>query len=354
MATKSQDFSQSDYLKRLKVVQDSLKKWQVDACLIEQPVDLFYLLGLQLSLGSLIVSQKGSALFVDGRYTQVAHENSPVPVRLLEDSDFLAFVSETGIKRLGFDSQYTTVDRLTKIEKLGTCVPIPSPLKNVRAIKESKEQLLLRKSALLLNKGFKHIVKKLKTGITEKELALEFEIFCLQNGAEKLSFEPIIAFGPNSAMPHYRSGNRKLKPGDIVLIDIGVVYHSYCSDMTRVVFWKKPSSEMQRLLDIVKESQKAAIAKCAPGVTLSTLDKATRAVMQKENLEEYYVHSLGHGIGLQVHEFPRVGIKTADKDLVLKAGMVITIEPGIYLPGKGGARYEDMILITEDGCKKLT
>lgn len=354
MVTKLQHFSQSDYKKRLEQMQGKLKEWQVEGCLIESPVDLFYLLGLPLSLGSLLVTHKGFCLFVDGRYTQVAKENSPVEVRALEDKELTRFLEATHVKRLGFDSQFTTVDRLSKIEKLSPCVPLSHPLKSMRAIKDLKEQQLLRKSALLLNKGFKHIAGKLKTGMTEEQLALEFEIFCLQNGAEKLSFESIIAFGAHSAMPHYRSGKGKLKPGDLVLIDIGVVYHSYCSDMTRVLFWKKPQPEMKRLLDIVKEAQRAAIAQCAPGVTLSTLDIAARAVMKRENLEEYFVHNLGHGIGLQVHEFPRVGVKTLDKDLLLEPGMVITIEPGLYLPGKGGARFEDMILITEQGHKKLT
>jgi Xaa-Pro aminopeptidase len=347
-------FSREDYKERIKKLQGFLAEWKVEASMIENPVDIFYLTGMQLSLGAVIVTKSTARLFVDGRYFQIAQETSPIEVGSLSEADLSQFVKEMHVKQVAFDSVFTSVEKFSKLQKLFSLVAIPSPVKKLRGIKDEKEQKLLRKSALLLHAGFQHIEKKLKTGITEREVALEFEIFCRKEGAEKLSFDPIIAFGPNSAMPHYRSGEAKLKAGDIVLIDIGVVLNHYCSDMTRVLFWKKPDPDLQHMLTVTKNAQKAAIQKCAPGVTLSELDFAARAIMQKDRMEEYFVHHLGHGIGLEVHEFPRVGSKAVDKDLKLEVGMVITIEPGLYIPGKGGVRYEDMILVTEKGCKKLT
>lgn len=354
MVMKLKNFSLEEYKARIERLKEFFLRWKVDGCIIENPIDIYYLLGLQLSLGTVIISKKEARLFVDGRYLHVAKMQSPIEVASLSEKEISQFLKEASISTLAFDSNWTSVERFRKLESLCQLKGVSSPMKDLRAIKDLKEQKLLKKSATLLHKGFLHIVKKLKTGITEEELALEFEIFCRKEGAEKLAFDSIIAFGKNSAMPHYRSGKTKLKKGDLVLMDIGVVLNHYHSDMTRVVFYGKPDPTLEKLFQVVKKSQKAALQKCAPGVTLAELDLAARAVMKKEKWEEYFVHNLGHGIGLEVHEFPRVGTKTLDKDLPLVPGMVITIEPGLYIPGKGGARYEDMILITEKGYKRLT
>ena len=155
-------------------------------------------------------------------------------------------------------------------------------------------------------------------------------------------------------MPHYKTGDAVLKDGDIVLIDIGVSLNHYHSDMTRVVFFGKPSSELKKLYAVVQESQEAALKICKPGTAVAALDQAARSVMKRENVEKYFVHSLGHGIGIETHEFPRIKDGGEDGKVLLKEGMVITIEPGLYLPGIGGVRYEDMVLITKDGYEKIT
>jgi Xaa-Pro aminopeptidase len=193
----------------------------------------------------------------------------------------------------------------------------------------------------------------LKKGITEKEVARRFEIFCLEKGAEGLSFTPIIAFGKNGAMPHYRSQDVVLKEGDAVLIDIGVVLDNYHSDMTRVLFYKKKNRYLSHLYEIVKKAQKNALKLCRPGVKLKELDLAARKVMREEKVEDLFLHSLGHGIGLQTHEFPRIKYNGDDRDVVLQSGMVFTVEPGLYVPGKGGVRYEDTIVITPSGYKNF-
>jgi Xaa-Pro aminopeptidase len=321
-----------------------LKEWNVEGCLIENPLDLFYLTGLQLSAGALVISRKNSALFVDGRYIEFAKKNSPFPVHPL---DKLSFTST-----MAFDSHSTTFDRWEKLSKT-KLTPISQPLKTIRAIKEKDELKALEKSAKLLWKGFEHIRRKLKVGMTEKEIACELEVFWLQHGAEGMSFEPIIAFGKNSAYPHYRAGDTKLKKGDIVLCDIGVVLDHYHSDMTRTFFFGKPDSRLVLIDTVVKKAHAAALKLCRPGTKVGELDQAACAVIEKAGLEKFITHSLGHGIGLETHEFPRIKYKGTDHSVVLREGMVITIEPGLYHAGVGGVRHEDTIAITAKGYKNF-
>ncbi len=341
-------------------MQSGLKKAGVDACLLEHPLELFYFTGLRLSAGRLLIDSKDALLLIDGRYFQIAKEKSPYETSLDSPEKFLSFCQSHRIQRLGFDGRHTSYDhflRLKRWQKKGK-VPfklIPSTpfLKDARAIKDKEEIQKMHKSATLLWKGFEHICGLLKEGIVEKELAKQFEIFCLERGAEGLSFDPIIAFGPNTAMPHYRSADTRLKKGDVVLIDIGIALDNYHSDMTRVVFYKKENAYLGHLYEIAKRAQQSALQLCRPGVKLKQLDMAARQVMREENVEDLFIHSLGHGIGLEVHEYPKIKFDGEDKDVILEEGMVFTIEPGLYVPGIGGVRYEDTVVITPTGHKNF-
>jgi Xaa-Pro aminopeptidase len=342
---KSQNFSK----KRIEELMHRLPSFGAEACLIDSPVDLFYLTGIALSHGLLIVTHKEARLFVDGRYIQVAEEKSPVPVALEEKEAILAYLEQKKAKKIAFDSDSTHHSQFLKLSSWlpsKELLPIASPLRDQRLIKDKQESLIMKRAAKIAWQGFLHIRKKLKKGVTECDLALEFETFCRKKGAQKLSFDPIIAFGKNSAMPHYRSSNTKLKEGDAVLIDVGVVVDSYCSDMTRTLFFGKGDPILVRFAKIVHDAQKAALKLCKPGTKLGDLDRAAREVMKKEGVEKHFIHSLGHGVGLEIHEWPRIKAGGEDQNLLLKPGMAITIEPGLYLPGKGGIRYEDTILIT--------
>ncbi len=345
---------------RLKHLQNALKEEKLDACLIEQPLELFYFTGLKLSAGRLLVHSTDALLLVDGRYLQAAEEKSLYTTSLDSPETFLFFCKSHRIQSLGFDGGHTSYDHFLRLQhwqkKEGTkikFVPSTSFFKHARAVKDKDEIRKLQKSAALLWKGFQCICASLKKGIKERELSKQFEIFCLEHGADRLSFEPIIAFGPNSAMPHYRSQETRLKEGDVVLIDIGISVDNYHSDMTRVLFYKKENSYLRRLYEIAKRAQQSALKLCRPGVKIKQLDMAARQVMSEENVEDLFVHSLGHGIGLEVHEFPRIRFDGEDKDVVLESGMVFTIEPGLYVPGIGGVRYEDTILITPTGHKNF-
>ena len=344
----------------MKHLQSALKEEKLDACLIEQPLELFYFTGLKLSAGRLLVHSKDVLLLVDGRYLQIAEEKFPDETSLDSSEKFLSFCKAHRVRNLGFDGRHTSYDHFLRLKSWQkkadmevTLIPSTPFFKDARAIKDRDEVQKLQKSAALLWKGFQFIRASLKKGIKEKDLSKQFEIFCLERGADCLSFEPIVAFGPNSAMPHYRSQNTQLKEGDIVLIDIGVSVDNYHSDMTRVLFYKKENAYLRRLYEITKRAQQSALKLCRPGVKIKQLDLAARQVMCEEKVEDLFVHSLGHGVGLEVHEFPRIKFDSEDKDVELKSGMVFTLEPGLYVPNIGGVRYEDTILITPTGHKNF-
>ncbi|VHO05034.1 M24 family metallopeptidase [Candidatus Rhabdochlamydia sp. T3358] len=339
------------FLKRVARLWEQLES-SIEACLIEDSIDLYYLTGLSLSKGSLLLTRKKQLLLVDDRYFQSAVEKAVVAVERDSPIAWEEFFAHSSFKKIAFDSEKVSYERYLGLQKYHKdLVAYPNLLKNVRAIKDTVEIGKITMSAQLLRQGFTHICSLLKVGITEKELSKEFEIFCLQQGADGLAFEPIIAFGKNSAMPHYHSQNVALQSKDVVLIDIGVVVDHYHSDMTRVVFFEEPHLRLSYLYQIVKQAQKAALDLCAPGITLAELDLAAREVFRKHDLEPFFVHSLGHGIGLTTHEFPRISHQGKDSQVILQKNMVVTIEPGLYLPDIGGARYEDMILITEEGYR---
>lgn len=321
----------------------------VDALIIEKPIDLFYLTGLNLSLGTLVITSKGGHLFVDGRYIEFAKKHAPCSVELTTKDAVTKKLKS--YKTIGFDSQETTYSRFEELKKLATgpLKPISQPTTSTRLIKSREELILLKKSAKLLWKGFQYIRKKLKVGMTEEEAAKLFEIFCLENGASAMAFEPIFAFGKNSAYPHYRPGNVRLKKDDNVLIDIGVLVDHYNSDMTRTFFFGKPDPRLVPIHATVKAAHDAALKICKPGVKLGELDKIATQVIHKAGFERYMAHSLGHGVGLEIHEFPRLKYKGIDSDVHLEEGMVITIEPGLYWEGVGGCRYEDTIAVTKGG-----
>lgn len=340
------------YLERIDKLQAALKTEGSPACFVDDFYDLFYLTGLKLSLGHLFVFQTKAALFVDGRYFEIASKYSPVPVHKLTAENEKNYLK--GVGKLWANGDTLSHSQFVNLRKLGTKPHSdPSLYKKMRLIKGSEEIKKMKVSAQFAYEAYQRIRKKLKTGITEIEIARELEIDCLKRGAEKMSFEPIIAFGKNSAFPHHHPGETKLKKDDIVLFDLGVVLDGYCSDMTRVDFVGKIDPILKKLYDVNLDAQRAALALCKPGFTLKELDLAARKVMARAKLEDYFIHGLGHGIGLEVHEFPRINKDGVDKNVKLEAGMAITIEPGLYLPGKGGVRYEDTVIITPKGVMNL-
>lgn len=355
---------------RLQKLQSQIKQLGCDALLIEDKVNLYYLTGMELSVGKLLVWPAGGCLLVDSRYYEMCKKQCPVSVLLSDDLPFAKMLCKEEyhfISSLGFDSSHTVYRAflemqamLKKIEQESSnkrhiiLCPIDDPLKPLRMIKDSEEIDALRNAATLGSQGYDYVLTLLKEGITEKEVALELEIFWKKRGSKGLAFDPIIAFGRNGSMPHYRAGNDSLKMGDSVLIDIGVNFNHYHSDMTRVVFFGEPDPKIEEIYSIVQQAQAAALELCRPGTLVGQLDEAARQVISSHGYGAHFSHSLGHGVGLEIHEYPTVHNKPPGNNLPLEQGMVITIEPGIYIPDKGGVRIENTIVITEDGYEDLT
>jgi Xaa-Pro aminopeptidase len=349
------------HLSRLHKLQQYLRELACDGLLIEDPIDLFYMTGLELSSGRLLAHHFGADLLVDNRYFENCQKVSPFPVFSSDKTSFLTLLERpelSYLRNLGFDSEKISYKDYQELEKQfhhrAMLKPLESPIKHLRIIKDETEISLLQRAAALGSDGFDFVCSFLKEGISEVEVATELEIFWKKRGSKGLAFQPIIAFGANSSMPHYRAGSSQLQKGQSVLIDIGVNYQHYHSDMTRVVFFGTPPKEIQEIYPIVKEAQRLALEKCTPGTLVGDLDQTARQYIVDKGYGEYFIHSLGHGVGLEIHEFPTLRNKPPFSQIPLKQGMVITIEPGIYLPGIGGVRLEDTVLITEEGHENLT
>lgn len=346
-------------MSKLKLVGESLKEFGVDILLITDPVDIFYLTGISLSEGKLVIKEGDSRLFVDSRYMEIARKKSCCFVESLDN--YVDFMEGGGIVRVGFDSKkesYFSFERLVRSlrqKKISSeIVTLTNPLKKIRALKDQDEIKAIRKACKLNHMGLDHILSILKEGISESEVSLEFEIFVKRRGAWALSFDPIIAFSENSAMPHHRSGDRRLKRGDIVLIDVGVLVDGYNSDMTRTLFFSEEGHKMADLYKEVQNAKKEALSLCRPGVKVGDLDGGVREFFKKRSLDKLFLHALGHGIGLEVHEYPRIKFDSEDSEVVLEKNMVVAIEPGLYVEGEGGIRLEDTVLVTENGYENLS
>lgn len=337
--------------KLLKVIENK------QACLITHPVDIFYLSGMNVSAGTLVISHEISALLVDGRYFEACKRDCKIPVFLAKEG--LLFELIKGLDTLIIDQDNTSYAAYLKWAESAknagiNILPKENLVRQLRIIKDASEIDLLKKASNLGLEGFDYAKSLLKPGIKERDVAAELEYFWRKKGSEGTAFDPIIAFGANSAMPHYRAGDAVLKDDDIVLMDIGVTKEHYHSDMTRVVFFGSPVPQLKEIHGVVENAVKAALAYLRPGTFLKDLDAAARAVLSKAGYEAYFTHSLGHGIGLEIHEYPLVKSGAPYGNVPLQEGMVITIEPGIYLPGIGGVRLEDTVVITKTGYENLT
>lgn len=344
------------YENRLKKVRNEIQAMNCDALLVEDTLNLYYLTGIQVSLGRLLVKKNAAIFIVDNRYYELCKNIPFLQVVMSEKTPFESTLND--IATLVFDAETTTYQNYLNLQKLAkdktALVPVKNLVQKIRSIKDAQELVLMREAAVLGWKGFEYIQALLKDDIKEIELAAELEIFWKKSGSQGVAFEPIIAFGSNSAMPHYRASEARLQRGDTVLIDIGVKWKGYNSDMSRTLFWGQPKNPMLQVFDIVAEAQQRALALCKPGTLIKELDDAARAYITNKGYGSNFLHSLGHGVGLEIHEWPLIRKSDPYQNIPLVEGMVITIEPGIYLPGIGGVRIEDTVAITSTGHENLT
>jgi Xaa-Pro aminopeptidase len=338
-------------MKRIEYLQQRLKDWKIDFLLIENPIDLFYLTHLDLSKGRLWVGHDGAQLHVDGRYFGEASRHFRGAVFLWIRGNESP---RSGV--IGFDSAWTTVDgweALKKESPNARWTAIASPVLEQRLIKDAEEVVLLQKAAQITWGGIQHIRSLFRDGVSEQELAMEFEFFVRQHGASRLSFDTVVAFGENSAYPHHRASSERLKKNQIVLIDAGATYQSYCADVTRVYFFGEPDPRLMNMLHLVREAGQIAQREVRLGAAVGSLDKAVRCFFREAGVEDLFTHSLGHGIGLETHELPTIRQDSYDCARKIQRSMTIAIEPGLYQPGVGGVRYENSGVVTEAGFESF-
>jgi len=331
------------------------------AALVASPVSRRRLTGFDSSDGLLFVTPGTSLFLTDSRYIEAARAQiTACPVEELKDADkqLRALCKEHRVKRLFVETESSTLAQAKRLRKYlpGVWIEardsrVDKHLRSLRMHKISFEVDCIRRAQAIAEQAFGHMLGFIKPGMSEREIALELDYAMLRDGAQAVSFETIVVAGENGSKPHGVPGGRPVQQGDLLTLDFGAVVDGYHSDMTRTIAIGEPDEEQRKIYDIVLEAQQAALAKLAPGVPCKEIDAAARSVIENAGYGEHFRHGTGHGVGLEIHEAPSLSRKSKD---VLAAGMVVTVEPGIYLPGKCGVRIEDMALITETGYENLT
>lgn len=345
-------------MNRLQKVRKMLRK-DFETILVSSIPNIIYLTGFngfskEEREAYLLLTKEKNYIFTDGRYFEPAKKISDF--ELLEISQnksfaqrFKEIVAKEKIKKVAVEEEDLKIFEILKIKKVVKICSDENLIERMRTVKDETEIKNSKKACNLGDKVFEYILTELKLGVTEITIAKKVEIFILQNAAE-ISFKPIVAFGRNSSSPHHVAGNKKLKRNEIVLLDFGVKLNNYCSDMTRTVFFGKASNEQKRIYKTVLEAQKKALDLLRTSSKCSAIDKVARKHIENAGFPTI-PHSLGHGIGLEVHEKPSLSPKSKDE---LKIGMIFSIEPGIYLPNFGGVRIEDLVLLTKNGPQIIT
>ncbi len=329
-----------------------LEPLELDALYITRPENVRYLTGFpHPEDAQVLITPEGAFLLTDPRYPEAERE-SQIPAKVLRREEREAlFQSLRG--RVGFEAEHLPYAALERLRELSPVewVPTKGVIERLRLKKTPEEVARIRQAQALAEKALEHALDLLKPGVEEREVALEIEFFLRKAGAEGAAFPPIVASGVRGALPHAGASEKRLEAGELVTLDLGAKVAGYHSDMTRTVALGKPSSEMRRVHQAVLSALEVALENLRPGRTGKEVDALAREELKRHGLDRYFVHSLGHGVGLAVHEGPSLSPYTEE---VLEPGMVVTVEPGVYLPGVGGVRIEELVLLTEDGIELLS
>lgn len=332
-------------------------EWELDLLLIEHPLNLRYLAGFSGSEGALLLTPEGGWFICDSRYTlQAGKEVSGLTVveRSQRQEAIADLARQAGGQRLGFEAAHTTVSNhqglATRLPELAL-VAVGPELDTVRDCKDADELARLAAVAELASGALETILPLLSPGMLEAELALQLEFEMRRRGAERCGFDTIVASGVRGAMPHGRASDKAIQAGELVTIDFGAVLHGYHSDETVTVAVGSVSERQQQVYEVVLAAHDMAIEAIKPGVSCRAVDAVARNYIREQGFGDYFGHGLGHGVGLDIHEKPVLSPRC---DAVLAEGMVCTVEPGIYIPGFGGVRIEDTVVVTADGCRLLT
>ena len=332
---------------------------ELDAMLLTSEANCYYATGF-MGEGIALVTRRGSWYFTDSRYTEAADKaigDAAVIREVSREKPFSVLINEAlaeaGAEKAGFEEQRMTVaEHAVYSEKLHcTLTPASALMTELRGSKDEEELSCMIAAQRIAEGALAQILKEIRPGMTEKEIAARLNYLMVSAGAEKTSFDTIVASGPNGSMPHAVPGMRKVREGDFITMDFGCVYKGYCSDMTRTVALGRPSDEMRNVYDIVLQAQLAGIAAARAGVTGAAIDGAARKVIQDAGYGSCFGHSFGHSLGIDIHEAPNAA---PGNDKPMPDGAVISAEPGIYLPGRFGVRIEDVMILRPDGAQVIT
>ncbi|RXZ78281.1 aminopeptidase P family protein [Paenibacillaceae bacterium] len=344
--------------KRVIRLKEKLAERGLEALLVSHPVNRRYLSGFTGSSGYLLITADHSWLLTDFRYMSQAAEQAtafqivehgPQPIETVRE-----LLSDAGISSVGFEQDEVTFGLYSVwTEALGgvKLVPVGGMVEQLRMVKDESEIAIMQEAALLADETFEHVLGLLQPGVAETDIALEMEVFMRSRGATSSSFDTIVASGERSALPHGVASSRRLGNNEFVKLDFGAYYKGYCSDLTRTVFIGTPTDKHREIYEIVLEAQLHALANIKAGMTGGEADALTRDIISKYGYGDNFGHGTGHGLGMEIHEAPRLSKLS---NTVLTPGMTVTVEPGIYLPGFGGVRIEDDIVITDNGIRILT
>lgn len=343
---------------RLKHVRESLVDRGLDALLVTNSFNRRYLTGFTGSAGYVVITKDRAVLFTDFRYIRQAPEQTKeyqvIQHALKAIESIHEWLESEQVKKLGFEQNDVSFSAYAAYQEQFAgieMVPTKEIVEHVRAYKDQKELDAIRKAVDITEQAFDRILKIMKPGMTELEVAAELEYLIRKNGAPSSAYNTIVASGERSALPHGLASDKKLGTNEFVTLDFGALYNGYCSDLTRTVFIGKPTEQQRDIYNIVLEANLTTLAGIKPGMSGKEVDSLGRDVIAKYGYAENFGHGLGHGFGLEIHEPLRLA--QASKD-ILRPGMVLTVEPGIYIPGFGGVRIEDDILITDTGIEVLT
>lgn len=344
-------------IERVNKLQAQLEENEIDALLVTKRENIRYLSGFTGSSGVIVITSNSASFITDFRYTEQANDQVKGYDIIELDTSLIKsvadVVSRESIKRLGIEQDAMTVGQYRAYEKEVDVQLIETSgiVEKLRLIKDESEIKIMKEAAAIADAAYTHIQTFIRPGRTEREVANELEMFMRSKGADSSSFDIIVASGLRSALPHGVASHKVIQTGELVTLDFGAYYKGYCSDITRTLAIGPISDELRQIYDTVLRAQLAGVEGIRAGITGIEADALTRDIIKEAGYGEYFGHSTGHGLGMEVHEAPGLSFRS---DTVLEPGMVVTIEPGIYINGVGGCRIEDDVVITEDGCYLLT
>ncbi len=341
---------------KIKWLRDKINQMDMQGMVISNPINIKYLTGIDAE-GILLLTRKENFYITDGRYIEAVNTVLTIDDGIIvydikdvdnyDNEDFFMFC-----ENVGFEDEYITYSKYKEYKqkyKINNMVETERIIEKQRSIKDKEEIENIKKACEITDNCFKHLLNYIKKGMTEKQIAYEIEKYFIENGADGVSFEPVVASGVNSSMPHAVPTNKKIESGDVITLDFGCKYNGYCSDMTRTIFVDYVQDYVKKVYDLVLKNQLQIQKSIKEGMTPKVLQKMVESDF---NINGYtMVHALGHGVGLEIHEIPFINSKNEN---ILRENMVITNEPGIYIPGSFGVRIEDTVLVTKGSCENLT